>query len=331
MKTNRTAVTMAALTAIVLIGGIAWAASPVPDATLVETTSETVVSAGEAGDVVLSADSELEVIAVIPSDGWLAEVEVASGREVEVDFRSSDRRIQLNAELEDGEVRVRVRERLADTPMATSSTMPAGPDTTASTSTTVGTTSGPVEGEQVVLPAGAAGEVVLVVGSRIEIVDVRARPGWAAEVEMAVGREVEADFRSGDRRIQFDAELEDGRIRVRVRDRIGDSEAEVETYLSLDGAVSSASTGSTVRTSTTNTTETAGNETYSVPGVATVGITWENGRLTLASYVVAPGWTVEIEERSETRLRLDFESGDRDARFEARLDDGFVSVDIDGD
>ena len=66
---------------------------------------------------------------------WLREVR--SGREVEVDFRNGSRRVQMNADLEDGEIRVRVRERV-QTSSSTSTTV--GSD---STSTTVDDTGSP--------------------------------------------------------------------------------------------------------------------------------------------------------------------------------------------
>lgn len=51
----------------------------------------------------------ITLIAATPAPGWVIEVEQGSGREVELDFRSGTRRVQVNLELEDGEVRERVR------------------------------------------------------------------------------------------------------------------------------------------------------------------------------------------------------------------------------
>ena len=66
-------------------------------------------AAGAAGTVTLSANgTTLTVAAVEPAAGWVPEIEVATGREVEVDFRRNGERIKFNAELEDGEIRVRV-------------------------------------------------------------------------------------------------------------------------------------------------------------------------------------------------------------------------------
>ena len=54
-------------------------------------------------------------------------------------------------------------------------------------------------------------------GSSLTITSVDPAPGWSFEIEVSSGVEVEADFRNGTRRIQFNAQLEDGEVRVRVR------------------------------------------------------------------------------------------------------------------
>ncbi len=98
---------LGAFTALLLAAGAAWAAMP---ATV---ESGSVIGVADAGTVtVAQVGAALEIVSVEPAAGWEHEVEVASGREVEVDFRKGTRRIQFDAELEDGEVRVRIRERV---------------------------------------------------------------------------------------------------------------------------------------------------------------------------------------------------------------------------
>ena len=158
--------------------------------------------------------TQLEIVSVNQNDGWQIEIEVASGREVEVDFSSGTRRIQFNAEFEDGEIRVRAREGVITA------------TTQATTSTTQGSTASTVavsEQGTVTYEAGAAGSVTISNdGSQLTIVDVNAADGWSHEIEVQVGREVEMDFRNGEERVQFNAELEDGEVRVRVRTRTAD-------------------------------------------------------------------------------------------------------------
>ena len=68
--------------------------------------------------------------------------------------------------------------------------------------------------------AGDAGTVTLSInGGTVTITGVQANAGWVAETERAAGREVEVSFRNGLRRIDFKAEVEDGRLETRVRER----------------------------------------------------------------------------------------------------------------
>ena len=70
------------------------------------------IDAGGAGTVIVAVEGgSLRLVAATPSPGWRVEVEQAAGREVEVDFRSGTKRVQVNVEIEDGQVRERVRVR----------------------------------------------------------------------------------------------------------------------------------------------------------------------------------------------------------------------------
>ena len=72
--------------------------------------SSATFNAGDGGTVTIASNgSSLTITSVDPAPGWSFEIEVSSGVEVEADFRNGTRRIQFNAQLEDGEVRVRVR------------------------------------------------------------------------------------------------------------------------------------------------------------------------------------------------------------------------------
>ncbi len=69
------------------------------------------VNAG-AGTVTYRVDNgSLTLVSATPNAGWVVEVEQSAGREVELDFRSGTRRVQVNLEFEDGQVRERVRAR----------------------------------------------------------------------------------------------------------------------------------------------------------------------------------------------------------------------------
>ena len=183
--------------------------------------TETVYEVGDAGTVTITNDgTQLEIVSVDQNDGWLIEIEMATGREVEVDFRSGTRRIQFNAELEDGEIRVRARERVV---AATTNTTQSTTATTQATTATTATAASTSANGTVTYEAGAAGTVTISNdGSQLTITAVDAADGWSHEIEVQVGREVEMDFRNGGDRVQFNAELEDGEVRVRVRTRAAD-------------------------------------------------------------------------------------------------------------
>lgn len=68
------------------------------------------IAAGEAGSVMVSVQgSSLSLVSASPNRGWQVEVESASGREIEVKFVSGTMRVDVNVEIEDGQVRERVR------------------------------------------------------------------------------------------------------------------------------------------------------------------------------------------------------------------------------
>lgn len=73
------------------------------------------VDAAGAGTVTYRIDgATLSVIDATPAAGSTIEVEQATGREIEVDFRSATQRVQVNVEFEDGVARERVRTRAVD-------------------------------------------------------------------------------------------------------------------------------------------------------------------------------------------------------------------------
>jgi hypothetical protein len=220
----------------------------------VATEASTVVyEASDAGTVTVASNgSSLEITDIAPADGWVAEIEVATGREVEADFRSGDRRIQFNAELEDGQIDARIRESVDgdnsgsdnsgsdnsgsdnsgsdnsgrgnsdDHPDDDDNSGRSGDDHRGTTTTMPGstTTRAPAGSGTTAHQAGDGGTVTITLnGSTLTIVSVNPSAGWAHEIEVATGREVEVDFRNGDRRIQFDAEFEDGDVRIRVREK----------------------------------------------------------------------------------------------------------------
>lgn len=77
-------------------------------------------------------------------------------------------------------------------------------------------------GQQQTFQAGAAGSVTVVrTAAGVGLVSTAPAAGFRVEVENDEPNQVDLNFRNGGVRIDFDAELEDGLVRVRVRTRAG--------------------------------------------------------------------------------------------------------------
>ena len=132
--------TAAALTVVLAVTGVAWAGLPRSEETTatVAVQNELVAPAGDAGTVTLrKVDAGLEVVAVDPAVGWDYTVKHAIGNEVEVDFRSANGEVEFEAEIRNGEVRIKVKVKMqatvtpADTSSTTEVSVPSTGDTTA--------------------------------------------------------------------------------------------------------------------------------------------------------------------------------------------------------
>jgi hypothetical protein len=274
---QRLTMILAALTGVGLITGVAWAAMPPAALTVVD---ERTVAVADAGEVTfLVEDAALTVVEIHTSAGWVSETEVASGPQIEVDFRRGDRRVRFDAELEGGEVRVDIRqeggtETTVATGPATSGTAGTSTSAVASTPTTVGGTSSTAPGTT---PSSSSTTV-----------------GDTTSTSTGSSTSSTTDASTPSTTVPDSTSTTGATTSTTIDDRTSTTHGEPELA--------------------------AGSETYQIPGVATVAIAWADGRLTLVSYTAASGWVAEIEDQRPDRIRIDFESDDDDARFEARLD-----------
>jgi hypothetical protein len=161
-------------------------------------------------------------------------------------------------------------------------------------------------------------------GGSLTIVSTETNPGWAVEVEVATGREVEGDFRNGNRRVKFNFELEDGVVRVRI---------ESEGSSSGDSSTTSTTSGSGSSTSTTNTTGGSslptGSVTYSLDGAGTVTVIFSNGGMTIGSINPAAGWIIEESEQKSDEIEVELTNGDAEAELKVKINNGVLEVEID--
>ncbi len=236
---TRSKALMGMTAAAVLITGVAWAANDSPTdgsatATVTadsSTSSTTVVQVEEAGTITLGSVAEgLTILAANAEAGWNATVEVPLGREVEARFESGGLRIDFNAELEDGEVRVRIRRSDRDGVSTTTTISPptsttvttAPPATTSSTSSTTSTSSTSTtvddnrrrtdipEGVQVYEVFGAGSVTIDIRNGLLFLLGVEVESGWTFEIDKADTDDIRVEFESG-----YDSEAE---LRVRIRD-----------------------------------------------------------------------------------------------------------------
>jgi hypothetical protein len=156
-------------------------------------------------------------------------------------------------------------------------------------------------------------------GSVLRVVDTSANPGWTAVVERGFAREVEVSFRSEDGRVDFSAELEDGQVRARVRDR----GVVIESPVPTDGVNPIPTPSVPTAQSLVQTFSSAGGSVT----VVQVGAT-----LTLSVATPAGGYAVDVRERGPDRVEVRFESADgRESRLEVRVRDGRIEPRIEND
>ncbi len=77
-------------------------------------------------------------------------------------------------------------------------------------------------------------------GTSLVLVSANPVGGWSFAIEQQSGRELEVDFQSPGGRVKFNAELEDGQVRVRVDSEVSQSDSSG----SGSGSSSSGSSGS---------------------------------------------------------------------------------------
>ncbi|HSL24808.1 MAG TPA: hypothetical protein VLA54_00900 [Acidimicrobiia bacterium] len=164
----------------------------------------------DAGSVTVRRDGDvLTVVSTRANSGWVVEVEVGRGREVEGDFRSGARRVRWNFELEDGVVRVRVEAENS----TTASTSPTNV-TTASTPTTTGLA---IPNGPVTYRLDEAGTVtVLFADNAMSIGAINPAAGWTVASSEQHGDEIEVELRNGEQEVELKVEIEGGQVRVAV-------------------------------------------------------------------------------------------------------------------
>jgi hypothetical protein len=347
---NKIAIIAGALTVGLLITGIAFAAQDAGSAVNVSLAESQTVTlpVDDAGVVVLSrSDGQLAIVSATPNTGYQAEVEVASGREVEADFTGNGVKVKFNAELEDGVVKVRITSEDSDVASASGATSTTNRSSTTSQTSTTGSNSTPAttastgsgtsalaDGQTNRIVVANAGAVLLRRnGGTLTIVSTESNPGWTVEVEVATGREVEGDFRNGGLRVKFNFELEDGVIRTEI-----ETESETGTTGSTNTTATTsptATTSTTPTTSPTSTTNTTGGSsipdgsvTYNLDGAGTVTIIFANGGMSIGSINPAAGWIVDKSDQTSDEIEVELVLGEAEVELNLHITGGQLVVQI---
>lgn len=181
--------------------------------------SETVVAvfdAGDAGTVTVARNGNvLTVDAVDASDGWESEIDQASGREVEVKFLAGEVRIDFNAELEDGDVRARVRTRIMN-----GETPP-----TLMTTTTLSEAPLPVQTGIQVIDLGAAGSITIeVTDPGLKLVSIDQGSGWNKTELEVTPTEIKVELEREGAEVEAEIELDDGELDVQIEQQTDNSD-----------------------------------------------------------------------------------------------------------
>jgi hypothetical protein len=291
---------LAGLSLVLIAGGVAWAANSTP----VTTTDLVDVDVAAAGTVTLEVADLLTITDTQPASGWSVEVEIATGREVEATFRNGADRVDFNAELEDGQVKVRIRERATGSETVTfigapSTTVPGGDDTT---STSLGDGS----------------------SSTTEVSTTQTSVADTAPSSTTVTTTGD----DGTTSTSIHDDDDDATTSTTVHDDDDDEDQDDDDHATTSTTVGSTTSTTVADGDDSSATAFDGTYQYSVTGGSvTVSIT--NGRLSLVAVSPAAGWSHQIDKLESDRIEVEFESADSDAKIEIRTDDGRLEVELD--
>ena len=166
----------------------------------------------DAGSVAVAREGAvLRFVTITPAAGWTVRVERDNAIEIEVSFLNGAARVDFNAELEDGQIRTKIRDRRLEGASSTTSTVPDD-----SSSTTTAPAAAPVART---LQSAGGSVSVTITGSRVTLVAATPAAGFAADVRKSGPDTVEVRFTSGKRESRVEIRIENGVPRERVEDR----------------------------------------------------------------------------------------------------------------
>ena len=181
------------------------------------------VPVADAGSILLRrSGGSLTIVSTESNPGWVVEVEVATGREVEGDFRNGSRRVKFNFELEDGVVRVRIESEGAASGGSSTTSTTGGPGSSTSTTNTTGTTnttsgSASLPTGSVTYNLGGAGTVtVIFANGGMTLGSINPAAGWTIEDSEQKSDEIGVELTNGDAEAELEVKINNGVLEVEI-------------------------------------------------------------------------------------------------------------------
>ncbi|HKY48792.1 MAG TPA: hypothetical protein VJQ79_12505 [Acidimicrobiia bacterium] len=180
------------------------------------------VRVADAGSVLLRrSGGSLTIVSTESNPGWVVEVEVATGREVEGDFRNGSRRVKFNFELEDGVVRVRIESEGSASGGSSTTSTTGGPGSSTSTTNTTNTTttsgSASLPTGSVTYNLGGAGTVtVIFANGGMTLGSINPAAGWTIEDSEQKSDEIAVELTNGDAEAELEVKINNGVLEVEI-------------------------------------------------------------------------------------------------------------------
>lgn len=186
-------------------------------------------------------------------------------------------------------------------------------------------------------------------GSTIELVDQVANPGWSVSVDSATATEIEVDFVGAERLLRFEAEVEDGEVRVEVEDRtlVDDDDSDDDVTTTTIDVTETTITETTVTVPVTVPDDDSDNDsdddsddetsvsgpftgiqTVEVTGYGTITVNVSASGLEFVSATGIDGWTARLDESDDHEVTVVFTKDGTTVEAELRIEDGSLRLHV---
>lgn len=266
--------------AVVLGSGLTAASAASPERVAPERgNGRQVVKAGKAGTVVLNVrNGKVRLVSAKPRAGWkVVDARRTGPREVDVLFRNARRVVEVETTLDGGRLVKDVSRR--GLPRA-----------------------GRLGVDPVTLQAGPGGSVtVQMVDGELTIVSVEPKAGFTVVEQRAFGLEVDVTFLSDNLEVEFEVDVEDGRLVSEL-----DIESRRGAYPAVDGDL-----------------------TVDVADAGSLVLNVAGRDLSLVSTAPATGWTATGDrEDDDDEVAVYFRNGEQVIEFSAELERSWIEIEI---